>query len=151
MVFTESSGIRNARQADEWLLVDAAAHWRAKQRERVLGPTSVALWGKKGSFLPWLIWERSISHRNKSMGLRDTLAGVVERCSTLLVAAYGLIMSTPPGRAVQKTHTYQYLVGLVWSGAMVFLQKLSMFHLDHIDFVGGQVKGLTVIVTGPTR
>jgi len=33
---------------------------------------------------------------------------------------------------------------------MVFFQKFGMFHLDHIDFVGGSVKGLTAIVTGPT-
>uniref|UniRef100_A0A7S0RWZ8 Uncharacterized protein n=1 Tax=Chlamydomonas leiostraca TaxID=1034604 RepID=A0A7S0RWZ8_9CHLO len=60
------------------------------------------------------------------------------------------LMATPPGKALQATHAYQYLEGVLWSAGMVFFQKFGMFHLDHIDFVGGSVKGLTAIVTGPT-
>ena len=32
----------------------------------------------------------------------------------------------------------------------VSLQKLGMFHLDEVDFVGGPAHGLTAIVTGST-
>ncbi len=92
-----------------------------------------------------------------------------------------LALSSPIGQRIQESSLYKYLRGLAWNTAHVFIQvricygtlrltptfnlslshwlrhfarctqKVYMHHLDHIDFVGGPVKGLTVIVTGPTR
>ncbi|KAL6752312.1 hypothetical protein V8C86DRAFT_2758173 [Haematococcus lacustris] len=68
----------------------------------------------------------------------------------IVSAVLNVLLLTPPGKALQRTHTYQYLVGWGWTTYMVFFQKLGMQHLGSIDSVGGPVQGLTVIVTGPT-
>lgn len=108
----------------------------------------------------------------------DRLVKAIDYLSSVATTIGNTLSKLPPVKWLQTTYLYLYLEGVLVSTYGVFfqvsqklgfrtmchtevgtlietslyvLQKLGMFHLDHIDFVGGPVKGLTVIVTGPTR
>ena len=64
--------------------------------------------------------------------------------------AWASFLKSPPVQFVWRNPLFQYVYSMIYVSLDVFIQKLGMFHLDEVDFVGGPAQDLTAIVTGPT-